>query len=167
MFCRIYTVDINHTNHSVEKAENVDVVVNRVEELLSRKELKQELCNMIENCGRENGFQLKSWITLTELFPRYSISYNAVRNSIYILGINGQDADQLVSHMTELRKSGVLEYFSYVISTSNVLEFITWSFKGSKEVVKRCSDICFWDYTHHMTRYSYKLSSFTIVDSEK
>jgi len=32
--------------------------------------------------------------------------------------------------------------------------------------VNRCNDLLFWDSTHNLTSYDYKLSSFTLFDSE-
>ena len=41
-----------------------------------------------------------------------------------------------------------------------------WSFKGSKDLVNQCGDVCFWDVTYNSTRFALKLGTFTLVDSE-
>lgn len=165
-FCKINTISMEHHNHTIESALDFEAVVNTTQDLLSNDKMKYELCRLIEYCGREKGFGLKAWFSMQELFPKYKISYNAIRNSIYILNINEKDAYDLILYLKELKDQGAVEYLSYGLTKSNVLEYVTWSFNGSYATISRQGDIIFWDSTHNMTKYCYKLATFTAVDSE-
>lgn len=47
-----------------------------------------------------------------------------------------------------------------------IIECALWSYKVSKGLSAKYSDVLFWDATHDVTPYDYKLCSFTFVDSE-
>ena len=37
---------------------------------------------------------------------------------------------------------------------------------GAQELALRCGDVAFWDSTHNVSRYAYKLSTVCLIDSE-
>lgn len=66
-----------------------------------------------------------------------------------------------------MEKEPTIEYLDYAIDLdTGVLSSIVWSFKGSNEIFSRCGDLGFVDSTHHLTKYSYKLTTIIVPDSE-
>ncbi len=62
---------------------------------------------------------------------------------------------------------GIIEYLKVSLNDkSGVLTSAIWSYQRSSETVARCGDVLYWDSTRNTTKYSYKLSTFTVVDSE-
>ena len=53
-----------------------------------------------------------------------------------------------------------------VDSASNIPKTIIWEFSGSSTLVSRVGNLCYWDSTHHISRYEYWLSSVLLIDSE-
>lgn len=76
------------------------------------------------------------------------------------------DGEKLINHMENEKSKGRVDHLSYGFTSNNVLSYVTWSFEGSKEIAQKYGDIVFWDSTHDMIPYTYKLSSFTVVDCE-
>ena len=65
-----------------------------------------------------------------------------------------------------MKSNDEIEYLNYGLTKNRTLKYLTWSFSGSKKVVHRCGDIVFWDSTHNLTKYYYKFSTFTVIESE-
>lgn len=115
---------------------------------------------------RSDGFMIRLHSFLSQSFPHADIFYNAVRNCVSKVLHDERDAKTIVHLLEGMKECGKVEHLSYGFSADNVLTYITWTFKGSKEITNRYGDVAFWDATHNMTTYAYKLSRFTLVDSE-
>lgn len=51
----------------------------------------------------------------------------------------------MVEHSKKLKSMGKVEYLQYSISDDGALESIVWYYDGSKEVVRRCTDVFYID----------------------
>lgn len=95
--------------------------------------------------------------TLEETFLSVKINRDALRNFVRKIEKDGKDAEDLVRYMDNLKISGKLVHFSDVFTDKNVFSYIPWSFTRSEDTVHKYNDVVFWDATHNMTAYSYKL----------
>lgn len=81
--------------------------------------------------------------------------------------MDDNDAQNFVDLSKVHLQNDDIEYLQTRLDESSaLLKSIRWTFSGSRDVVSRCNDLMFWDSTHHVARYNYKLSTFTAVHSE-
>ena len=55
---------------------------------------------------------------------------------------------------------------SFAESARNTRRTNTWTFSGSSFLVSCVKDLRLWDLTHHISRYEYRLSKNSLIDSE-
>ncbi len=99
--------------------------------------------------------------------PNIAIAESVVRNALAKLRFNEDDASKFVSILREQRRKGIIEYLKVSLNNkSGVLTSAIWSYQRSCETAARCGDFLYWDSIHNTTKCLYKLSTFTVVDSE-
>ncbi len=104
---------------------------------------------------------------LSELFTNVHIPNHTIRNTVARRRKCDDDASTFVSALRKKKARGELEYLRiYLDEDTGVLKSVIWTFRGSKQCVQKLWGYCFWDSTHNMTRYDYKVSFFTIIGSE-
>lgn len=166
-FCSVKTVNMEHVGHSPDLVSHDQMPMTRSSEVLSHPQLNSALRLFLRISPRVRGSTMKACKYLSELFPDISIPHGTIRNAIYRMSNDEEDASVLVSFLKKERAEGELEYLHVVLDDeSGVLQSVTWSFSGSRDVVRRCGDLLFWDSTHNATRYAFKLATFTVIDSE-
>lgn len=166
-FCVIRSSSTEHDGHECDSSSPENMLLCRTFDVLAVPELRSALETFIQISPRGRGFTTKAFNYLKEAFPHISIPIDTVRNVIANISFDEKDASDLVSFLRLQKASGALEFLQVVLDDeTGVLRCVTWSYAGSREVVRRCGDLLFWDSTHNMTRYAYKLASFTVVDSE-
>ena len=165
-FCIVKTINFYHNDHPVEKLDPGQEAVLKSSDILQNSYISEPLRRFISVVGSEKGATLRALRFLKSTCPSSMINYETLRNAIQRMRNDGLDASKLISNLSEMKKNGRVEYLSFDLAENNVLNSVTWSFKGSRDVVQRCGDVLYWDSTHNMTPFSYKLASLTLVDSE-
>eukprot|EP00171_Calliarthron_tuberculosum_P005332 IDg5332t1 len=116
---------------------------------------------------RGRGSNMKAAKFLADAHPDVHIPDSTLKNAIALMKSIEDDAQCLVERMRSMRYNNELEYLLFNIDTeTGILSSVTWDFTGASCVVRRCNDLLIYDSTHNMTRYAYKLSSFSLLDSE-
>ena len=112
------------------------------------------------------GILQKANILLLSTFPEYFIPESVLKNVLLKLREVKDDTETLLNDLMERNGKSIEFMKTNRDAETGVLDFVAWCFKGSKDVVLRCTEPVFWDATHNTTRYEYKLSSFNAIDSE-
>lgn len=62
------------------------------------------------------------------------------------------EAQKLILRLAQMKRDGDVEYYSYLLAPSGVLEYVAWAPKGAKELVSQYGkDTCSTDATHKIS----------------
>lgn len=166
-FCNVHSVNMEHSGHLTQQSGTVvHKYINRYGDILTDSALRDQISTFLSIADHNDGLVLRLSSMLEETFPHIQVSDNALRNFVAHERRDQSDAQNLIKYMKKLQVEGDMEHLSYGTTSTGVLSFITWSFKGSRALAQSYCDLLFWDSTHNLTRYSYKFSTFTVVDCE-
>lgn len=113
----------------------------------------------IEKTGKASVIKASSF--LKELFLDIHFECDTLNNAMKKINGGEVDIGDVIEFLEEEKRIGEIEFLSIIRDESNgILKGLIWTFKGSKEVCNLCGDLIFWDSTHNLTVYDYKLSSF-------
>ena len=130
VICRVNKVNVNHEFHAIEKALQNRKYISSVKDLINEVDIREALLRFLSYTSKQKGSNIKAWIYLQELFPNYHFTYDVIRNSVHTLEKNDEDAMELIKFMKVLHENGDLEYFSYGLTKTKVLDYVTFAFKG-------------------------------------
>ena len=90
---------------------------------------------------------------LRDEFANIIIPRGVLANAVRRLQVNNKDCSLLVESMVQELEGEQIELLDTKIHAMNkILLPITWAPKGSRNVVRRCGDIAFWDSTVSATK---------------
>ena len=165
--CCINIVSRDHTGHILPKVDCEKVVLHRVEDLLTHKDISDSLMKFLRLKTIQRGYPNQAMFHLRDRFPNIIIPRDVLANAVRRLQINNSDCSLLLKTTIQDLQGEQIEFLDMKIhKMTKILLSITWAPKGSRNVVRRCGDIAFWDSTHHVTSCHYKLSAMTGIDSE-
>ncbi len=165
-FCVVSKVYLRHNHEDLEEKDN-HIYLHRISDVLEDKKIMKLLDMFLSIHPTGDACIMKASYFLESAFPNYIISEEILKNVIYLKRNNKYDAMQVVQSLRDEKDKGAVEYFTFKLHDENgMLKTLIWSFQGSGELVRKYGDLMFWDSTHEMTKYDYKLSTFNIVDSE-
>ena len=96
----------------------------------------------------------------------FELNEDVIKNCLYALGKNYEDAKILIHTLKQMHEDGTLESLMYKADRGVGLSYIFFTIKVTIELYKRCgNDICVVDSTHNVTKYAYKLVTLLLVDS--
>ena len=102
---------------------------------------------------------IKLKLFLKKMMPYYEIHPVAIKNAHFFLRQFSDDAHDFASALRVMKSPGQVEYLKVILEkASAVPKTVIWEFNGSASLVSRVTDIGFWDTTHHISRYDYRLS---------
>ena len=133
---------------------------------MNHEEILKQLKGFLTINPYGRGILQKANILLLSTFPEYFIPESVLKNVLLKLREVKDDTESLLNDLMERNGKSIEFMKTNRDADTGVLDFMAWCFKGSKNVVLRCTEPVFWDATHNTTRYEYKLSSFTAIDSE-
>lgn len=169
-FVKLYSVDMSHSNHHIERFINLTRVICRQKDIFNEPEIRQKIISFIISqmhiSERGDGFLINLRIYLEDIVPSVKITADTLKNFTSPVRKEEEDASKLTRYMKELNLNNQLDQVSYSFTKSNVVLNITWSFKESREVAQKLNDIVFSDFTNNMTSYTDKLWTFTVVEYE-
>lgn len=120
-------------NHRLSKIESVgDVTFKSRDENLMR--VLQQFMSLVRG-KRSRGLVYNATRYLEAQLPGRNFAENVVRNSLQHIQNLSNEAQNLVTTITEMKMKGEVDFFSYRLSVSGVLEYIAWAPKGAKELV--------------------------------
>ena len=97
--------------------------------------------------------------------PDVRVPEIVLRSSLALLRQREDDASSAQDLLFKLRENGKVECFVVWQSENRVLDYISFTPKGSRDVIYRCADVSSIDSTHHTTRYDYKRTCIIAIDS--
>ncbi len=167
IFCIVQSVRLEHSGHVLEPSQGEKVVFSRGSEIISNPQISSAINSFLRISSGSPGCILKASQYLRDLFPHIHIPLETIKNTVARVRKNNDDASDFADFLREKKTNGDIEYLQVFLEDSTgILKTVIWTLKQSKSIVERCGEIAFWDSTHNTTRYEYKLSSFTVVDSE-
>lgn len=154
-FCVVRTVDLEHVNHVNESVEGESFFVHRMAQILDSRSIMSHLKHYLSINPGGPACNLKAEKHLRHVMPHVHFDQTALKNAIDYIRWNENEAQEFIQILKRERDGEKsVEFLSYEREeNSGVLSSVTWSFKGCKDIVKRCNDILFWDSTHNITKY--------------
>ena len=91
---------------------------------------------------------------------------NAIHSAIAKLRFHEDDAHKFVERLRARKRSGTEQNLNVSLnSKTHVAESILRTYRGARQLAARCMDVAFWDASHDVSRYAYKLSATCFIDS--
>ena len=166
--CRVKKLCFTHINHeTVYSNADKSALAIRREDILSHPEFTKSIQNFLKIHREGYATVLKATQFLSERYPDVLFNDEAARNAITVLKVDDEDAERLLTYLEAQKRDSKVEFLAKEIhNESGALSSLTWAFRGATELTRRCSDVAYWDSTHEISRYAYKLSTLSLVDSE-
>ena len=93
---------------------------------------------------------------------------DVIQNTVRRIWNEGECAHRVFDSPKEVKDISKVEYFLlFLYRFKNVLEGAVRYYKGAWNIDRNCEYFLFWDSMHNFTKYMYRFTSFTIVDSER
>ena len=166
--CLISSVNLAHNGHETDDKEAEKRLLGTTKDVFLDSEVMKQLKAFLDIFPSGKGCLAKAELHLKNTIPDVHVPTEVLRNVISSIRCDESDTNKFIQAISEGKeKHSTIEYIFYDRDDkTGVLNLAVWTLKGSKNLVERCGDLLFWDSTHHMTPYDYKISSLIIVDSE-
>lgn len=153
-------------NHDIRKMERaVNVTYDSRDEDVAR--VLQEFMSLVRG-KRSRGLIYNAQRFLEMRLSGREFAENVVRNSLQYIQNMSDEAQNLVGMLKEMSTQGKIDYFSYKLSESGVLEYIAWAPKGAKEIVQQYGkDTCSTDSTHNVSKFTLKFWGMLVLDENQ
>ena len=127
----------------------------------------QQFLSMVRG-KRSRGLVYNAKRYLEEQLPGRIFAESVVRNSLQHIQNVCDEAQKLILRLASMKENGDVEYYSYCLAPSGVLEYVSWAPKGAKELVtKYGKDTCSTDATHKVSKFTLKLWGVLLLDADQ
>lgn len=165
-FCVIVAKNLENYGLLMRGCEPHKIVLSRYSDGLQNAQVVSSLKDFMRIIHHNRGDISRAVSYIAKKFPSITVSHESIRNAVLHMDTEEDDSQKFVDSLRSELPNGSVEFLHIVQNDSTgLLTSATWCFKGAQEIVSRCCDVVFWDSTHNVTPYSYKLATFTVVDS--
>ena len=166
-YCILTQVYMIHNGHSPCVIAPATLYIHRSTDILTNTDMRKSLDHFLCINTQSKGSITRAQCFLSRCFPGTNFNPVAVKNALYSIRSNQKEVQTFLDDLRDMERTSQVEFLrTFISEETNTLKSVAWCFRGSRELVNRVGDLCFWDSTHHMTRFNYKLSSMILVDSE-